>query len=106
MGNLKKDIQLQIMEYLKEILSIHIMEAMDFRVIKIIITETWFQKIIKHYIISEKTTHNLIFSIIIWLIKTIKATSNKMMMTWARSQRLQETNWTNYTKAQKTTLEK
>jgi hypothetical protein len=40
MGNLKKDIQLQIMEYLKEILSIHIMEAMDFRVIKIIITET------------------------------------------------------------------
>jgi hypothetical protein len=38
MGNLIRDLQLQIMEFSKEILSTHKMEATDFRVIKIITT--------------------------------------------------------------------
>lgn len=65
MGNLIRDLQLQIMEFSKEILSTHKMEATDFRIIKIIITETLFKMITDHSIILGEIILNLIFSITI-----------------------------------------
>jgi hypothetical protein len=65
MGNLIRDLQLQIMEFSKEILSTHKMEATDFRVIKIITTERIFKMITDHSIILGEIIHNLIFSITI-----------------------------------------